>query len=124
MQQSIQQITYKTIKYAYVRAELTPMESTYHLYIIKVNDILGSRRQEENQNFYIVLQVSLNGYGTKMIALALVECKKLSINKVLMVCDKDNIASAKTIINNGGVLENEFVDENGRVNQRYWIEIK
>ena len=61
MQQSIQQITYKIYKYAYVRAELTPMESTYHLYIIKVNDILGSRRQEENKNFYIVLQVSLNG---------------------------------------------------------------
>ena len=61
MQQSIQQITYKTYKYAYVRAELTPMESTYHLYIIKVNDILGSMKQEENKNFYIVLQVSLNG---------------------------------------------------------------
>ena len=64
------------------------------------------------------------GYGTKMIALALAECKKLSISKVLMVCDKDNVASAKTIINNGGVLENEFVDENGRVEQRYWIDIK
>ena len=43
---------------------------------------------------------------------------------VLMVCDKDNIASAKTIIKNGGVLENEFIDENGRVEQRYWIDIK
>ena len=64
------------------------------------------------------------GYGTKMIALALIECKKLSISKVLMVCDKDNIASAKTIIKNGGVLENEFIDENGRVEQRYWIDIK
>ena len=64
------------------------------------------------------------GYGKKMIALALAECKKLSISKVLMVCDKDNVASAKTIINNGGVLENEFVDENGRIEQRYWIEIK
>ena len=62
MQQSIQLITYKTHKYAYVCAELTPMESTYHLYIIKVNDILGSMKQEENKNFYIVLQVSLNGY--------------------------------------------------------------
>ena len=64
------------------------------------------------------------GYGKKMIALALMECKKLSIDKVLMVCDKDNIASAKTIINNGGVLENEFVDEKGRIEQRYWIDIK
>ena len=63
------------------------------------------------------------GYGTEMIRLALIECKKLGINKVLMVCDKDNIASAKTIINNGGKLENEIIDEDGDTNQRYWIEL-
>ena len=40
-----------------------------------------------------------------------------------MVCDKDNIASAKTIINNGGILENEIIDEDGDINQRYWIEL-
>lgn len=61
------------------------------------------------------------GYATEMIRLALIECKKLGIEKVLMICNKSNIASAKTIIKNGGVLENEFVDENGEVNQRYWI---
>lgn len=43
------------------------------------------------------------GYATVMIMLALKECKKLGINKVLMVCDKDNIGSRKSIINNGGV---------------------
>ena len=63
------------------------------------------------------------GYGTEMIRLALIECEKLGINKVLMVCDKDNIASAKTIINNGGILENEIIDEDGDINQRYWIEL-
>lgn len=63
------------------------------------------------------------GYATKMIALALLECKKLGINKVLMVCDKNNIGSAKSIINNGGVLENEVVVQ-GIVNQRYWITLK
>lgn len=61
------------------------------------------------------------GYATEMIRLALIECKKLGIDKVLMVCDKDNIASAKTIINNGGILENEIIDEDGEVEQRYWI---
>ena len=61
------------------------------------------------------------GYATEMIRLALIECKKLGIDKVLMVCDKDNIASAKTIINNGGILENEIIDEDGKVEQRYWI---
>ena len=62
------------------------------------------------------------GYATAMIALALDECKKLGINKVLMCCDKDNIASAKTIIHNGGVLENE-VEEDGHATQRYWIQL-
>lgn len=57
-----------------------------------------------------------------MIALALEECKNLGIYKVLMVCNKSNVASAKTIINNGGVLENE-INVNGIIEQRYWIEL-
>lgn len=63
------------------------------------------------------------GIATKMIALALEECKKLGIEKVLMVCNKDNIGSAKSIINNGGVLENEIVS-GGEVLQRYWIDLE
>ncbi|MBD5547020.1 MAG: GNAT family N-acetyltransferase [Lachnospiraceae bacterium] len=62
------------------------------------------------------------GYATAMIALALDECKKLGINKVLMCCNKNNIGSAKSIINNGGVLENE-VEEDGHIEQRYWIQL-
>ena len=38
------------------------------------------------------------GYGTKMVALALEECKKLNLDEVLMCCEKSNIASEKTII--------------------------
>jgi len=38
-----------------------------------------------------------------------------------MTCDKDNIGSAKSIINNGGILENEFVNSDGEIEQRYWI---
>ena len=60
------------------------------------------------------------GIATKMIELALIECKKLGIDKVLMVCDKENIGSAKSIIKNGGILENEVVVD-GVVEQRYWI---
>ena len=61
------------------------------------------------------------GYATAMIGLALEEAKKLGIDRVLMCCDKENIASAKSIINNGGILENEVV-VNGVTEQRYWIE--
>ena len=61
------------------------------------------------------------GYATAMIGLALEEAKKLGIHRVLMCCDKENIASAKSITNNGGILENEVV-VNGVTEQRYWIE--
>ena len=61
------------------------------------------------------------GYATEMIRLSLSECKKLGLDKVLMVCNKSNIASAKTIIKNGGILKNEFLDDNGEIHQRYWI---
>lgn len=63
------------------------------------------------------------GYATAMLALALEECKKLGIDRVLVCCDKDNVGSAKAIVKNGGVLENE-VEEDGHVVQRYWIDNK
>jgi len=64
----------------------------------------------------------LKGYATEMLALGLIECKELNINKVLITCDKDNVASAKTIIANGGKLENEILEGN-RTTQRYWISL-
>lgn len=62
------------------------------------------------------------GIATQMISLALGECKKMGIQRVLMVCDKENVGSAKSIRNNGGVLENEVVVD-GVVEQRYWIKL-
>ena len=60
------------------------------------------------------------GYATEMIRLALEECRKLGLTRVLMTCDKNNIGSAKSIIKNGGILENEVLEE-GSIKQRYWI---
>lgn len=60
------------------------------------------------------------GYATEMLGLALNECLKLNIKNVLLTCDKDNIESAKTIINNGGKLGSE-IQEGNRITQRYWI---
>lgn len=60
------------------------------------------------------------GIATQMIHLALLECKRLGIEKVLMVCDKENIGSAKSIIKNDGILENE-ISVDGIIKQRYWI---
>ena len=63
------------------------------------------------------------GYATEQIRLALDKCRELGINNVLMDCDKNNIGSAKSIQNNGGILENEIYVGNELV-QRYWISLK
>ena len=63
------------------------------------------------------------GFATEIIRQGLQECKNLGITKVLMVCDKDNIGSRKSIINNGGILENE-IEVDGVIEQRYWITLE
>ena len=60
------------------------------------------------------------GYATEMLALALEECRRLGLERVLLTCDRENPASANVMIKNGAVLENE-VDEEGVIVQRYWI---
>ena len=62
------------------------------------------------------------GYGTKMLALALVKCREMGIKKALVTCDKDNAGSAKVILYNGGVYENESAEEDGTPVNRYWID--
>ena len=63
------------------------------------------------------------GYAKEMLRLALGKCKELHLSKILITCSKNNIASAKTIIANGGILENEIPEGDG-ITQRYWIELK
>ena len=64
------------------------------------------------------------GYATKMCAMALEKARKRGIHRMLITCDRDNAASARVIIKNGGVLENEVPMENGRMKQRYWVDLR
>ena len=61
------------------------------------------------------------GYATEQLRLALEKCREMGIGPVLITCHKENIASAKVIQKNGGVLEDERVSGEGKVFQRYWI---
>jgi len=63
------------------------------------------------------------GFATQMLSLALEKCRELGIEKVLLSCDMDNIASAKTIIKNGGLRGNEFAEEDGTTVHQYWINL-
>lgn len=53
------------------------------------------------------------GYAKEMLGLLLERCRETGAEKILLCCDKENEASRKTIIRNGGVLENEVADTVG-----------
>lgn len=61
------------------------------------------------------------GYASVLLALTLEITRDMGLNKVLLVCDKGNLASEKTILKNGGQFESEYVEENGNVVRRFWI---
>jgi predicted acetyltransferase len=63
------------------------------------------------------------GYGTVILRLTLAEARKLGLNRVLLTCDADNVASAKIIEKNGGGLQAQAVSKrSGKLISRYWIE--
>lgn len=61
------------------------------------------------------------GYATEMLKQSLQLCKELGISKVLVICKKDNIGSARVIQANGGILEDEVISREGELTRRYWI---
>lgn len=63
------------------------------------------------------------GCATEMLRQALVVVHEMGIKKALLTCAKANIASARVMIANGGVLDSEDVTKQGEVFQRYWINI-
>ncbi len=62
------------------------------------------------------------GYATQMLKMALPECKKLGLNKVLITCISGNEGSKRTILNNGGIYESTvYESKKGVYLERYWI---
>ena len=65
------------------------------------------------------------GYAGEMLKLMLDICREYGENRILVTCDKTNAASKRTIVKNGGILENETEDAAGLgesgIIQRYWI---
>lgn len=62
------------------------------------------------------------GYATRILEMTLGEAKKRGLQRVLLTCYSDNIASAKTIVRNGGKLENRVLVDGLEV-ERYWIDV-
>ena len=67
------------------------------------------------------------GYAGEMLKLRLPICREYGESRVLLCCDKENDGSRRTILKNGGVLENEVEDAvglcGGGTIERYWINL-
>lgn len=99
----------------------------------KDNTIVGMLNFRKELNEYLLNYIGHIGYsiapskrrqglGTTMLKLALIEAEKMGLDRVLVTCTDDNIASARVIENNGGVLEGKRVDPGDQqLTRRYWI---
>lgn len=99
------------------------------------NSIVGMLNFRKELNDYLFNYIGHIGYsiapsrrrqglGTKMLQLALIEAKKFGLERVLITCTDDNIASYGVIENNGGVLEDKRVDPGDqKLTRRYWISL-
>lgn len=64
------------------------------------------------------------GYGTLLLGLTLQKAKEIGLTRVLITCSRSNIASAKIILHNGGILRDEIIaEDDGRIVQRYWVDL-
>ena len=60
------------------------------------------------------------GYAKEMLKLTLQKCRDRNMDKIMITCSRDNIASERTILANGGIFEKEVLGD-GEYMKRYWI---
>ncbi len=64
------------------------------------------------------------GYGRLILKLTLEKARGFGLERTLMTCDSDNVASAKIIEKNGGEVYGQTVsDKSGKLISRYWIRL-
>ena len=65
------------------------------------------------------------GVATRMLALALEKARALGLQRVLLTCNPENLASARVMVKNGAVRAADSTNpETGMPHARYWIELK
>ena len=119
-----------------IECSLTDTPSTTYFTIRKTdNKIIGSvqlrhhlteelKRDGGNIGYGICPSERGKGYGAIQLSLALDKAKALNMAQVMVHCTKDNKASSKIIVNNGGLLIGEgFDEEDGKVSEIYQIDI-
>ena len=94
----------------------TSIRHTLNENLMRINGHIG---------YSVVPEFRRRGYATAILRQSLqIARDRLSITRVLVTCDDDNIGSIRTIEKNGGVLENIVTDPDlDKPKRRYWIEV-
>jgi predicted acetyltransferase len=72
--------------------------------------------------YEILPEYRSKGYGKQVLALGLVEARKIGLNEVSVTCMEDNIGSKKIIEANRGVyIEDSMIPEEGKKMLKYRI---
>jgi predicted acetyltransferase len=80
------------------------------------------RREGGSIGYGIRPSARRQGLGIAILRHSLRRAAELGLACVLITCGKQNVASARAIVRNGGVLESEeYLANRGDVLQRYWI---
>jgi predicted acetyltransferase len=82
------------------------------------------RREGGNIGYGIRPSARRRGFAGELLRRTLARARDMGMSRVLLTCGKDNLASVRTILGNGGVFASEeFLPELDEVVQRYWIEL-
>ena len=77
-----------------------------------------------NVGYAVAARHRKKGYASEMFRLGKAYCKQLSLQKILITCADQNIASWKIIEKFGGQLENKIFDsEEKEWIRRYWMQL-
>lgn len=100
--------------------------------IIRLRHILNAYLEERGGHIGYAVHPAARrrGYGTWMLSTLLAWLREpawqqahgLALTRVLVTCHRENIASARVIVTNGGQLENQVWSE-GEWVSRYWISL-
>ena len=76
-----------------------------------------------NIGYYIRPAYRGKGHGKTILALTLIEARKLGLERVLLTVRIGNQPSIRVIETNNGILEDERTDPEGFPYRRYWIDL-
>lgn len=104
-----------TFLVADVGGEIVGRTSVRH----QLNDLLA--HEGGHIGYGVLPEHRRRGYASEILRQSLVVARAEGVERVLVTCFDDNLASATVIERCGGVLESVVTSEGGHPTRRYWI---